>query len=285
MITSPLTPEQRTVYWTVAAYDTRGRSVSRSTGLLSVSPARYWHKFWSSRPETARMELAEHTLVTASTLIGFADLPGKGQPTLLPELPAGAHEVKRFFRFARALENGSLTGFGPTVLRTGDDVRYFYEWTVKNQERAQAVRVDVSTLRVLDITLTHYTRELQLADLPDDDTTALMGQLEAEGLYWIPVHESTGPYLRVPLADGSEVTIRRTGAPGREVGYQQTTGDRGDWLAVWGDFNDSSGEVYRSRRDLTRAADTAALAAAVLKCADEHGGCPVLRDAPRQSHA
>ncbi|MGI5380690.1 hypothetical protein ACQEV2_42190 [Streptomyces sp. CA-251387] len=132
MITSPLTPERRTVYWTVAAYDTHGRSVYRSTGLLSVAPARYWREFWASRRETARMELTEHSLVVAHTLIGFEDLPGKGEPTLLPELPAGAHEVKRFFRFSRALEDGSLTGFGPTVLRTGDDVRHFYEWTVKN---------------------------------------------------------------------------------------------------------------------------------------------------------
>lgn len=42
--------------------------------------------------------------------------------------------------------------------------------------------------------------------------------------------------------------------------------------------NGSSAEVYRSaRRGPTHAADTAALAAAVLKCAREHGGGPVLK--------
>ncbi|MEU0036477.1 hypothetical protein [Streptomyces sp. NPDC006333] len=144
----------------------------------------------------------------------------------MPELPAGAHEVKRFFRFARTLADGSLTGFGPTVLPAGDRVRCLYEWTVKNQERAQAVHVDVSTLRIRDITLTHYTREPQLADL-DDITIALVGQLEMEGLYCIPVHENTGTHLRVLLADGSEITIRGTTSDGREVSSQQTVGDRG----------------------------------------------------------
>ncbi|MFC9916688.1 hypothetical protein [Streptomyces sp. NPDC127197] len=286
MITSPLTPEQRTVYWTVTAYDAHGRTVYDTTALHSVSPTRYWHNYWASRHETARMNLAEHHLVVASTLTSIEDLPGQGTPTLLPELPDGAHEVKRFFRFARVLEDGSLTGFGPTVLPTGDDVRHFYDWTVKNQEQAQAVRVDVSTLRILDITLTHSIRELQLADLPGDATTALVGQLEAEGLYWIPVHESAGTYLRIPLADGSEITISGTTADGHEVSSQHAMDDHGGWFAEWDDFNDSFVEVYRSaRKGLTYAADTAALLSAVLKCAREHGGGPVLKDARRQPHA
>lgn len=283
LITSPLTPEQRTVYWTVAAYDTHGRSVYRSTGLLSVSPTRYWHEFWASRRETARMELTEHALVPSRKLIGFEDLPGEGEPTLLPELPAGAHEVKRFFRFARVLEDGSLTGFGPTVLRTGDDVRHFFEWTVNNQERAQAVRVDVSTLRILDITLPHYIRELQVADLPDDITTSFVGQLEAAGLYWVPVHESAGTNLRVPLADGSEITISGTTADGRKDRSQCGTDDRGGWRAEWSGSGDRFVEIYRSAREgLTHAADTTALLAAVLTCAREHGGGPVLTDEPQQ---
>jgi hypothetical protein len=190
VITVPLTRERRTVYWTVAAYDAHGRSLYRTTGLQSVSPTRYWHKFWASRRETARTELTEHTLVVANTPIGFQDLPGEGEPTLPPDLPAGAHEVKRFFKFTSALEDGSLTGYGPAVLRTGDAVRRFYDWTVATQGHTHAVHVDVSTLRILDCTLTHYTREIQLDDLPDDVTTSPMGQLEAAGLYWIPVQDS-----------------------------------------------------------------------------------------------
>ncbi|MBC2868690.1 hypothetical protein [Streptomyces mexicanus] len=284
MITLPLSPEQSTVYWTVAVCDTYG-SVNRTTGLHSASAVRQQHDFWSAKQSTARIELTEHTLLQVRTVTAFEGLPGAGEPTPLPDLPAGAQEVKRFFKFARALEDGSLTGFGPAVLSTGDEVRYFYEWTAKNQERAQAVRVDVSTLRILDITLTHYTRELQLADLPDDDATSLVGQLETAGLYWIPVHEKAGTHLRVPLADGSQMTISRTPADVQAPGSQPTVDDRGGWLAVWDDFNGVSVEVYRSaRQGLTRAADTAALTAAVLDCARKHGGGPVLTDQSGQPH-
>ncbi|MGW3984762.1 hypothetical protein [Streptomyces mirabilis] len=285
MITSPLTPERRTVYWTVAVHETYG-SVHQSTGLHSASAVRQQYDFWHAKPSTARMELTEHTLIQARTITTFEDLPGEGEATPLPDLPAGAYEVKRFFKFTSALEDGSLTGFGPTALRTGDDVRRFYNWTVSTQDRAQAVHVDVSTLRILDITLTHLTREIQLADLPDDFTASLMGQLETEGLCWVPVHEHTGTYLRVPRADGSEITISGTTADGRKASSQHTADDHAGWLAVWGDFNVTVVEVYRStRRGLTRAADTAALAAAALECARKHGGGPVLKDAPKQLHS
>ncbi|MFI1768991.1 hypothetical protein ACH41H_44135 [Streptomyces sp. NPDC020800] len=137
--------------------------------------------------------------------------------------------------FTRVLEDGSLTGFGPTVLRTGDDVRHFYNWTVTTQDRAQAVHVDVSTLRIIDITLTHCTREIQLADLPDDFTASLMSQLETEGLCWVPVHEHAGTYPRVPLADGSDITISGATAGGRgEASSQHPAHNHGGWLAVWG---------------------------------------------------
>jgi hypothetical protein len=165
VITFPLSPEQRTLYWTVAVCDTNGFA-HRTTGLHSASAVRQQRVYWSAKQSTARIEITEHTLLQARTITTFDNLPGAGEPTPLPGLPAGAQEVKRFFTFARTLEDGSLTRFGPAVLPTGDNVRYFYEWTVNNQEHAQAVRVDVSTLRILDITLTHYTRELQLADLP-----------------------------------------------------------------------------------------------------------------------
>ncbi|WP_327749964.1 hypothetical protein [Streptomyces europaeiscabiei] len=283
MITLPLTPEQRTVYWTVTVHDTYG-STHQSTGL-HASAVRQQYDFWTAKPSTARMELTEHTLVQARTITTLEDLPGEGEATPLPGLPADAHEVKRFFRFTRAREDGSLTGFGPAVLRTGDDVRRFYNWTVSTQDRAQAVHVDVSTLRVLDITLTHLTREIQLADLPDDFTVSLMRQLETEGLCGVPVHGRTGTCLRVRLADGSEITISPAAADGREAGSQHAVGALGGWLAVWGDANDAVAEVYRSRPGLARAANTAALADAVLKCACKHGGGPVLRDKPRQPHA
>lgn len=242
MITLPLTPEQRTVYWTVAVYETYG-SVHQSTGLHSASAIRQQLALWAGKPSTARMELTQHTLIQARTITSFEDLPGEGEATPLPDLPVGAHEVKRFFKFTNALKDGSLTGFGPTVLRTGDDVRRFYNWTVTTQDRAQAVHVDVSNLRILDITLTHYTREIQLADLPDDFTVSLMGQLETEGLCWVPVHEHAGTYLRVPLADGSEITISGGTADGRKASSQHTADDHAGWLAVWGGFNDTVVEV------------------------------------------
>ncbi|MDH6502438.1 hypothetical protein [Streptomyces sp. SAI-149] len=282
MITLPLTPEQRTVYWTVNVHDQYG-SAHRSTGL-HASAVRQQYDFWHSKPATARVELTEHTLVQARTITTFEDLPGEGEAAPLPDLPAGAHEVKRFFRFALAREDGSLTGFGPAVLRTGDDVRRFYNWTVSTQDHAQAVHVDLSALRVLDITLTHLTREIQLDDLPDDFTASLMGQLETEGLCWVPDHTGRGTYLRIHLAGGSQITISDAAANGREADSQRAAGDVGGWLAVWSAGNDVLTEVYRSRRGLTRAADTVALTDAVLKCAREHGGGPILRDKPRQPH-
>ncbi|MEU0413850.1 hypothetical protein ABZ307_39515 [Streptomyces griseorubiginosus] len=283
MITLPFTPEQRTVYWTVAVYDKHGFA-HRSTGL-HASAVRQQYDFWHPKPWTDRIELTEHTLVQARTITAFEDLPGEGEATPLPDLPAGAHEVKRFFRFTRAREDGSLTGFGPAVLRTGDDVRQFYNWTVSTQDHAQAVRVDASALRVLDITLTHLTRDVQLADLPDDFTVSLMSQLETEGLCWVPVHKHTGTYLRVRLADGSHITISDAAADGRETDSEHSVGDLGGWLAVRRGANDALTEVYRSRRGLPRAADTVALADAVLNCAREHGGGPTLRDKPRKPHA
>ncbi|MER7568887.1 hypothetical protein ABTZ93_39055 [Streptomyces sp. NPDC097941] len=282
MITLPLTPEQRTVYWTVTVHDKYG-SMHRSTGL-HASAVRQQYDFWHPKPATARVELTEHTLVQARTITPFEDLPGEGEAAPLPDLPAGAHEVKRFFKFTLAREDGSLTGFGPAVLRTGDDVRRFYNWTVSTQDHAQAVHVDLSALRVLDITLTHLTREIQLDDLPDDFTASLMGQLEAEGLCWVPDNTRRGTYLRVRLAGGSQITISDAAANGREADSQRAAGDFGGWLAVWGAGNDAPSEVYRSRRGLTRAADTVALTDAVLKCAREHGGGPILQDKPGQPH-
>jgi hypothetical protein len=115
--------------------------------------------------------------------------------------------------------------------------------------------------------------------------TSLVGQLETAGLYWIPVHESAGTHLCVPLADGSQMTISRTVAGAKAPVSQPAVDGHGGWLAVWDDFNGVSVEVYRSaRRSLTRAADTAALAASVLDCARGHGGAPVLTDEPRQPH-
>ncbi|MGW7243864.1 hypothetical protein [Streptomyces sp. NPDC054804] len=284
MIKTPLTHEARTVYWTATVYDKYG-SAHRSTAL-HASAARHHHEFWSSKPSTARVGLTEHTLVQARAVTTFEDLPGSGERTPLPGLPAGAYEVKRFFRFTRVLEDGSLTGFGPAVLITGDDVRYFYKRTVQIQGHAHAVHVDVSALRVLGITLTHYTRDLQLTDLPDDFTTSLTSSLEIEGLGWISDHEKAGTYLRVPLADASEITISDTIADEREDNARHADVGPGGWLAVWDGAGDGAVEVYRSpRRGLARTADTAALADAVLTCARRHGGGPVLRDEPRQSHA
>ncbi|MGK3943331.1 hypothetical protein ABK046_33440 [Streptomyces caeruleatus] len=283
MITLPLTPEQRTVYWTVAVHDKYG-STHRSTGL-HASAVRQQYDFWHPKPATARIELTEHTLVQARTITTLQDLPGEGEATPLPDLPVGAHEVKRFFKFTLAREDGALTGFGPAVLRTGDDVRRFYDWTVSTQDHAQAVHVDLSSLRVLDIALTHLTREIQLADLPNDFTASLMGQLETGGLCWVPDHTRTGTYLRVRLADGSQITISDAASNGSEAEFPRAPGDADGWLAVWGGGNDALAEVYRSRGGLTRAADTVALADAVLNCSREHGGGPVLRDKAGKSRA
>jgi hypothetical protein len=61
VIRLPLTPEQRTVYWTVTVHETYG-SAHQSSGL-HASAVRQQYDFWSAKPSTARMELIEHTLI------------------------------------------------------------------------------------------------------------------------------------------------------------------------------------------------------------------------------
>jgi hypothetical protein len=284
MPTSPLTPEQRTVYWTVAVHETYG-SVHRSTGLHSASAVRHQYGFWAPRPSTARIELTEHTLIQTGSVTSFEDLPGEGEATPLPDLPVGAHEVKRFFKFTRAHEDGSLTGFGPAVLPTGDDVRYFYNWTISTQDTALAERVEVSTLRILDITLTHYTREISRALLPDAVSAALLARLDAEGLEAKPAETSAGSYLVIPLADDSEIIASGTSSAGDDVSILHTAEHHGSWIAEW-HGPDGSCVIYNSdRQRLPHAEDTAALAASVIEYAREHGGGPIRRDSPQQPHS
>ena len=202
MTTSP--PEERTVYWTVAVHETSG-SVHRSTGLYSASAVRHQYGFWAPRPSTARIELTEHTLIQTGSVTTFEDLPSEGEATPLPDLPVGAHEVKRFFKFTRAHKDGSLTGFGPAVLPTGDDVRYFYNWTISTQDTALAKHVEVSTLRILDITLTHYTREISRALLPDAVSAALLARLTRKA--W---RRSLLRPARVPTSSSRSQTTRRS---------------------------------------------------------------------------
>lgn len=114
----------------------------------------------------------------------------------------------------------------------------------------------------------------------------LVGQLEAAGLYWIPIHESAGTSLRVPLADGSEIAISGTTADGCEDSSPCGSGDLGGWRADWSGPGDSFVEIYRSaRQGLPHALDATALAAAVLDCARARGGGPVLTDEPQQPHS
>jgi hypothetical protein len=88
------------------------------------------------------------------------------------------------------------------------------------------------------------------------------------------VHEREGTCLRLPLADGSEITI------------SSTTADHGGWVAAWGDATGNSVEIYYSaHKSVTYGADTTELLAAVLECAREHRGRPVLKDVRQQTRS
>ncbi|MDX3772385.1 MULTISPECIES: hypothetical protein [unclassified Streptomyces] len=105
-----------------------------------------------------RVELAERAIDIAERFIVLGDLPAPGRLIELPELPTGARQVARHYRFTS----------GPAVLLTPGHVRRYYKWLADGQESPLPTtpRVDLGRLKLLEATLIHYARQLDLADLP-----------------------------------------------------------------------------------------------------------------------
>lgn len=148
----------RSTMWTVTAYDAHNRQVYATLPLESADPVRYWHDYWSGKHFVQRVELAELTTDITERFITFDDLPAPGQPADIPELPDGAHQTGRHYRFT----------WGVKVLRTPDDVRRYYKWLADAQVSPlpTSPRIDLASLRLLEVTLIRYARPIELPDLP-----------------------------------------------------------------------------------------------------------------------
>ncbi|MEU8893673.1 hypothetical protein [Streptomyces sp. NPDC048442] len=149
-------------YWTVS-YRTRPGT---HTGKPLTTPAvvRRHHAAMTAQGR-ADVTLTEHLMTRTESPITVTDLPGPGEPTPLPPLPATAHEVRRYFRCA---------DYGPPVLPTGDRVRSFLAWVADVRERHPAgPRLigasrypDPATLRVRDVRVVISQRQITPDQLP-----------------------------------------------------------------------------------------------------------------------
>lgn len=110
----------------------------------------------------------------------------------------------------------------------------------------------------------------------DDDNVvaAPLAQLSRAGILCLPWRDPAGGYVRVPFADGEEITFTGITAPdedGRidDVSTGHMVRDHGGWLA-----NLEDGEIvyYSGGKGLPYEEDTAALVAAIIERAPRHGG-------------
>ncbi|MFD9413065.1 hypothetical protein ACFWBN_39630 [Streptomyces sp. NPDC059989] len=143
---------------------------SHLTSVYTVRP--YWANDTDHQSVTRLVE--EHTVVT-STPITLDQLPGQGQPTPQPAQPG----ARRFY---------CLYGVGPTVLRTGDDVRQRLAEITAIHEREHGERDERDNrlaptypalqcsrcvrgphdLDPLEVVITRSEHDIQFADLPRD---------------------------------------------------------------------------------------------------------------------
>ncbi|MFM9499759.1 hypothetical protein ACKI1Q_39995 [Streptomyces galilaeus] len=115
-------------------------------------------------------------------------------------------------------------------------------------------------------------------DADEEVATAPLALLRAAGIYCPPWRDSAGTYVRVPLADGAEVTFSGTAADrgarrGHDVSIHHPVREHDSWQASLNDTDGGCDVLYDSHtQDLPHEEDTAALVAAILACAREHGG-------------
>ncbi len=148
----------RDTAWKVTIYDAHGRQIYATGSLESADAARHWHAYWAGKAAVRYVELTEYATDITERLICLEDLPAPGRPAELPELPDGAHQANRHYRFTS----------GPAVLPTPDHVRSYYRWVTAAQEGAAptAPRADLHKLKLLEVTVIRCARPVELADLP-----------------------------------------------------------------------------------------------------------------------
>ncbi|MEU9148521.1 hypothetical protein [Streptomyces sp. NPDC048349] len=158
----------------------RDRNTGQGAGATHTSsrltPVYTVRQYWANGTDhqaVARL-MEEHTVVT-SIPITLDQLPGEGQPTPQPAEPG----ARRFYR---------LYGRGPTVLRTGDDVRQRLAEITAIHDREHGERDERDNrlaptcpvrqcsrcvggphdLEPLEVVITRSEHETQFADLPQD---------------------------------------------------------------------------------------------------------------------
>lgn len=148
----------RSTMWTVTAYGAHDRRVYATHPLEYADKAREQHDYWSARPFVQRVDLAELTTDITERFINLDDLPAPGRPAALPDLPDGAHHVGRHYHFT----------WGVKVLRTPDDVRRYYKWLADAQvdPLPTSPRIDLDSLRLLEVTLIRRVRPVERNELP-----------------------------------------------------------------------------------------------------------------------
>lgn len=135
---------------------------------------------------------------------------------------------------------------------------------------------DVPVQAVRDLIEQHGGEAAAAAD--DEVITAPLAQLRATGVRCLEGRDSAGHYVRVPLADGTEITVSgtaadRDGTRGAEVSIHHPVRDHASWQASWIDRDGRSVDVYDSYgQHRPYEEDTAGLVAAVLTQVQQCGG-------------
>ncbi len=135
---------------------------------------------------------------------------------------------------------------------------------------------DVPVQAVRDLIEQHGGEAAAAAD--DEVITAPLAQLRATGVRCLDGRDSAGHYVRVPLADGTEITVSgtaadRDGTRGAEVSIHHPVRDHVSWQASWINRDGRSVDVYDSYgQHRPYEEDTAGLVAAVLTQVQQCGG-------------
>ncbi|MGY1548426.1 hypothetical protein [Streptomyces sp. MN6] len=135
---------------------------------------------------------------------------------------------------------------------------------------------DVPVQAVRDLIEQHGGEAAAAAD--DEVITAPLAQLRATGVRCLEGRDSAGHYVRVPLADGTEITVSgtaadRDGTRGAEVSIHHPVRDHASWQASWINRDGRSVDVYDSYgQHRPYEEDTAGLVAAVLTLVQQCGG-------------
>ncbi|XUL90011.1 hypothetical protein ACQ86D_28020 [Streptomyces galilaeus] len=126
--------------------------------------------------------------------------------------------------------------------------------------------------------MTTSIRQPATSAASDEVVWAPLDKLRAEGMRCLPWRDGAGQYVRVPLADGTEIvfsgtTADRDGERGREVSIHHLVQEHGSWQASWEEGGNDAVILYDScGQHLPYEEDTAALVATILERVHLYGG-------------